>query len=327
MRSWKTLTHVHRGMERPAIPPWIGVAVAVSSVSFAAPLFILANAPEATASFWRLAFACLLLLPFSVKAWPAWRAYSPRDWGIAAAAGVALALHFGLWVASLSMTTIAASTSLVTMQAVFVALGGHFILKDRLHGRNWLGVAAAFAGSAVIAYSDTSAAAGPDPLLGDALALVAGLGSAAYFLIGRRLRATRGLVEYVLPVYAFAALALLVALPFLGQPLFGLGAPHDCVSGLGAHATFLVFVLLAAVPMLGGHTVANWTVRYLPAHVVATWILLEPVGAALLAWAIPCIGQQPTWGVVAGGALVLVGAALTMPRRGKEAGVAAEPAG
>lgn len=312
---------------RPPIPPWAGVAVAVVSVSFAAPLFILANAPEATASFWRLAFACLLLLPFSVKAWPAWRAYSPRDWGIAAAAGVALALHFGLWVASLSMTTIAASTSLVTMQAVFVALGGHFILKDRLQGRNWLGVAAAFAGSAAIAYSDNAAASGSNPLLGDALALVAGLGSAAYFLIGRRLRATRGLVEYVLPVYAFAALALLVALPFLSQPLFGLGPPHACVSGLGANATFVVFVLLAAVPMLGGHTVANWTVRYLPAHVVATWILLEPVGAALLAWAIPCIGQEPTWGVVAGGALVLVGAALTMPRRGKEAGVAAEPAG
>lgn len=307
--------------DKPPIPPWVGVAVAVVSVSFAAPLFILANAPEATASFWRLAFACLLLLPFSVKAWPAWRAYSPRDWGIAAAAGVALALHFGLWVASLSMTTIAASTALVTLQAVFVALGGHFILKDRLDGKNWLGVGVAAVGALSIGAAD------PQTLAGNALAIVAGLGSAAYFLIGRRLRATRGLVEYVLPVYAFAALALLVALPFLGQPLFGLGAPHDCVSGLGAHATFLVFVLLAAVPMLGGHTVANWTVRYLPAHVVATWILLEPVGAALLAWALPCIGQEPTWGVIAGGALVLVGAALTMPRRGKEAGVSAEPPG
>lgn len=314
---------------RPPIPPWLGVAVAVVSVSFAAPLFDLANAPAVTASFWRLALACLLLLPFSVKAWPAWRAYSWREWGIAGAAGVALALHFGLWVASLSMTSIAASTALVTLQAVFVALGGHFILKDRLGAGNAVGVAVAVAGALAIAASDYHGepVLESKALLGDLLALLAGLGSAAYFLVGRRLRATRGLVEYVLPVYAFAALALLLALPVVGQPLFAFGPPRECLAWLGAEGTFALFVLLAAVPMLGGHTVANWTVRYLPAHTVATWILLEPLGAALLAWGISCIGEVPSWGVVAGGALVLVGAALTMPRRGKEAGVAAEPAG
>src|SRR6185503_13987307 len=128
------------------------------------------------------------------------------------------------------------------------------------------------------------------------LALAGGLGSAAYMLIGRRLRATRGLVEYVTPVYGVAALTLLLALPVVGQPL---------AAGLDGRS-FVLFVLLAAVPMLGGHTVANWVVRYLPAHTVATWILLEPVGAAL----------------------VLLGAALTIPRRAASAApVAAEPAG
>jgi len=308
---------------KPRFPPALGVAVAVLSVSFAAPLFALANAPAVTASFWRLAIACLLLLPFSRHAWAAWGSYSGRDWWVLAAAGTALAAHFALWVTSLQYTTIAASTTLVTLQAVFVALGGHYLLKDRLAGRNWIGVAIAFAGSATIAWGDRGGAAA-NPLLGDILALAAGLGSAAYFLIGRRLRATRGLVEYVLPVYAFAALALLGALPIVGQPLFALGTPLDCLAWLGANGTFLVFVLLAAVPMLGGHTVANWTVKYLPAHTVATWILLEPVGAALLAWGIACIAQVPSMWTVAGGLLVLGGAALTMP---KKAGAATEPAG
>ncbi|HJQ94037.1 MAG TPA: DMT family transporter, partial [Candidatus Thermoplasmatota archaeon] len=250
---------------KPAFPPALGVAIAVLSVSFAAPLFKLADAPPVTASFWRLALATLLLLPFTWKASRAWRAYSPKDWGITAASGVALGLHFGLWVWSLEYTSVAASTCLVTLQAVFVALGGHFLLGDRLKPSGWAGIGLAVAGAIAIAVTDHSTAPQPDKaLLGDALALAGGLGSAAYLLIGRRLRATRGLVEYVFPVYAIAALTLLVALPFVGQGAF---------AGVGT-TSFVFFVLLAAVPMLGGHTVANWVVKYLPAHTVATWILL-----------------------------------------------------
>jgi drug/metabolite transporter (DMT)-like permease len=306
----------------PRFPPWLGVAVAVASVSFAAPLFRLASAPPITASFWRLALAVAILIPFSRGAWASWRAYDGRAWLITAAAGVALGAHFGLWVASLQMTSVAASTALVTLQAIFVAIGGQVLLGDRLSSRNWLGVAVAAAGAMAIAWGDGGAAAlqaagTPRALAGDALALGAGVCSAAYFLIGRRLRQTRRLVEYVLPVYAFAAAALLVALPIARQPL---------LAGLGG-STFGLFVLLAAVPMLGGHTVANWTVRYLPAHVVATWILLEPVGAALLAWGIPAIAEVPSWWAVGGGALVLFGAALAMPRRVESPGAAAEPAG
>lgn len=299
--------------ERPAFPPWLGVAVAVASVSFAAPLFRLAEAPPVTASFWRLAVACLLLAPFSRAAWPAWRARSARDWAVSAGAGLALAFHFALWVTSLQDTCVAAATALVTLQAVFVALGGHLLLGDRLRGAGWLGVAVAVAGG--IAIAGTDGALAPDSLRalrGDLLAIVAGLGSAAYMLVGRRVRATQGLVEYVLPVYAVAALGLAVAAPLVGQPL---------VAGLGSRS-FLVFVLLAAVPMLGGHTVSNWVLRYLPAHTVATWILLEPVGAALLAW--PLLDEVPPVGVVLGGALVLAGALLTIPRTKAPA---AEPAG
>lgn len=302
---------------KPAFPPGLGVAVAVLSVSFAAPLFRLADAPALTASFWRLAFATLLLLPFAGRGLAAWRGYAGRDWAITAASGVALGLHFALWVTSLFYTSVAASTCLVTLQAVFVALGGHFLLKDRLSRAGWAGIAVACLGAVAIAISDRSTAPQPDKaLFGDLLALAGGLGSAAYMLIGRRLRASRGLVEYVLPVYAAAALTLLAALLLAGQPV-GTGLPAS---------SFVAFVLLAAVPMLGGHTVSNWVVRYLPAHTVATWILLEPVGAALLAW--PLLDEVPSAGVVLGGALVLAGAALTVPRRtSPAAAAAAEPSG
>ena len=301
---------------KPRFPPALGVAVAVLSVSFAAPLFRLADAPALTASFWRLAFATLLLLPFSPRAVAQWRAFTPREWLLVVAAGIALGAHFALWVTSLFYTSVAASTTLVTLQAVFVAIGGHFVLRDRLGRAAAFGIALAVAGAIAIGFTEKATA--PDPqraLLGDLLALLGGGASAFYFLVGRKVRATRGLIPYVLPVYAVAAVTLLAALPVVGQPL-GAGLPAS---------SFVAFVLLAAVPMLGGHTVANWVVKHLPAHTVATWILLEPVGAALWAW--PLLGEVPHAGVALGGGVVLAGAALTVPRRAAPAAAATEPSG
>ncbi len=276
-------------------------------MSFAAVLFRLAEAPALTASFWRLAFAVALLLPFTRAAWPTWRGYDRRTWSLTILAGVALGAHFSLWVTSLFLTTVAASVALVTLQAVFVAIGGHFLLGDRLGRAAWIGVIVAFGGAMVIAAADGSLS--PDSrraLLGDALALAGGVGSAAYMLIGRVRRRSEGTVSYATPVYAIAALTILAVLPAVGQPVR---------ADLPA-AAFLWFVLLAAIPMLGGHTLANWCLKYLPTHTVATWILLEPLGAALLAW--PILGEVPHPLTAVGGALVILGAAQTVPRRRKK---------
>lgn len=287
----------------PFFPPALGLALAVASVSFAAPLFKLADAPALTASFWRLGFAVLLLLPFTRQSWPAWRRFSARDTAAMIASGIALGFHFGLWVTSLQYTTVAASVSLVTLQAVWVALGSHFLLGEGLSRRGWVGVIVATAGAIGIAATDGLTA--PDSsraLLGDVLALIGGFGSAAYMLIGRRLRQHHDLVTYVTPVYFVAAISLLPFMFWLGQPI---------TAGVGS-STFVVFVLLATVPMLGGHTLVNWCMRYIPAPTVATWILLEPAGAALIAWAM--LGELPHWGVAIGAALVLLGAWQTIRR-------------
>lgn len=289
--------------DRPSVPPLFGLALAVLSVSFAAPLFRLAEAPALTASFWRLAFAVVLLSPWLPRAVRGWRNYSRKDTWATLASGLALGAHFGLWVTSLFMTTVAASVSLVTLQAVFVAVGSHLILKERLTGRGWTGVVLATVGAMVIAFTDGFVGGGRHAVTGDILALLGGIGSAAYMLIGRRLRQRHDVVTYVLPVYTVAAASVLPFMALLGQPL---------AADLSSQ-TFILFVLLAAVPMLGGHTLANWCMRYLPAHTVATWILLEPLGAAIIAW--PLLGEVPHPLVAAGGALVLYGAWQTIGRR------------
>lgn len=285
--------------QSPRFPPYAGLAIAVLSVSFAAPLFRLADAPPLTASFWRLAVAVALLFFFIDRS--RWAAFTSRDWKLVIGSGLALGLHFGLWVTSLFYTTVAASVSLVTLQGVFVAIGSHFLLGEKLAKRAWIGVAIATVGASGIAALDAGAQ-DHRALLGDLLAFLGGLGSAAYMLIGRRLRQRHDTLTYAVPVYAVAAISLLPAMLLLGQPI----SP-------GSSSNFIWFVLLAAVPMIGGHTLVNWCIKYIPASTAATWILLEPAGSTLLAW--PLLGEVPHLITVAGGVLVLIGAYLVTSRR------------
>jgi drug/metabolite transporter (DMT)-like permease len=76
-----------------------------------------------------------------------------------------------------------------------------------------------------------------------------------------------------------------------------------------------VFAGLAVGPMLIGHTGQNWALRYLPAYVVNLSLLGEPVGATLIAWLLPAIGEVPPPAAVGGGALILGGILLGMRRR------------
>ena len=82
----------------------------------------------------------------------------------------------------------------------------------------------------------------------------------------------------------------------------------------GLHApslrTFLACICLASVCTVGGHTVFNWTLRRLPASMVSLSFLGEPPLAAVLAYFI--LGQHLSAPTVIGGALILIGLAVTL---------------
>lgn len=70
-----------------------------------------------------------------------------------------------------------------------------------------------------------------------------------------------------------------------------------------------LLMLIAAVPQGIGHTLLNWSLRFVPPSRVAVAILGEPIGAAILAWVY--LREPMTWLQVTGGLLVLVGVGLT----------------
>jgi drug/metabolite transporter (DMT)-like permease len=281
-------------------PYWV-LALSLLGISFAGPLVRLSSADPVAIAAWRLAFSLLIVGVFLVATgeWRDWRKVSRAEIALSAAAGISLALHFWAWNASIHLTTIAASVTLVSLQPAVVAAVSAIALRERPSKRQVLGIAVAIAGAFIIAAPDFRGGMAPSgnrPLLGNLLAISAAVTAALYYTVGRRLRRTIGVWAYVAIVYFVALLTLVaIALP-MGIAL----APQP-------PRELAIFAGLAIGPMLIGHTGMNWALKYLPAYVVNLTVLGEPVGATLLGALIPSIRQIPTVNTLIGGAIVLGG--------------------
>ncbi len=203
-----------------------------------------------------------------------------------------LAVHFATWITSLSYTSVASSVIFVHVDPIFVALVSHFVLGERVSRRVALGIGIAFVGASIIAFGDLGV--GGENLVGDALSLVGAIALGIYIMAGRRLRQRLDLTTYVTPVYAVSAAVLAIGSVAVGAPLVG----YD--SGV-----ILMFFAIALVPMIFGHTLYNWALRWISAPVVSISLLGEPVGASILAFFI--LGEYPGPLTLVGGAVTLVG--------------------
>ena len=290
--------------ERPPVPPAAVLLLSVIAVSWAAPLVRLADAPALAVAFWRLAFSCLLIgVLLTLRGeWGQVRELGRREWALSCLAGAFLAGHFVTWIASLGLTTVAASVVLVNTQPLWVALLSIPLLGERPRRLQWAGIALAMLGAAWVGWGDLGRTLGS--LRGDLLALSGAILAAFYYVIGRGLRRGMTIWPYVGVVYGAATLVLLVAMAGSGTSFTGYTSTD-----------WLVFVGLAAGPMMIGHTGQNWALRYLPAYVVNLSLLGEPVGATLIAWLLPGIRESPPVSLLAGGGMILIGIIMGMRRR------------
>ena len=287
------------------------LVLGVAAVSCSAILIRLADAPPLTIALYRNAFAVLLLLPFALARNRAeMRALSRRDWALCVMAGAFLASHFALWIPSLSYTSVAASTVLVTTQPVWVAAGSYLVLRERLRPAAAVGIAVALAGTAVVSGGDFGLS--PRAALGDGLALAGAITAAVYFVTGRDLRKRLSLLTYVGIVYATCAILLVPVVAVAGQPFLDV-----------RWQDWILFLGMALGPQILGHTVFNFLLRDVEATVIAVAVMGEPVGASLLALAI--FGETPRWTAVVGGVLILAGvyAAITAQSRARRDGLPA----
>lgn len=269
--------------------------VGILAVSTASILIRLAGteAPPLAVATWRLLLATLFLAPAVLpRARREWRLMRQREVIALAAAGAALALHFGAWFYSLTMTTVASSVILVSTNPIFVGLASHLLLKERVGWRTTVAIVIALIGTIIVSYGDIALAG--RALLGNALALLGAVAASAYILLGRVVRRRLSTWAYVWPCYGLAGVLLLLVCLATGQPLVGY-APQ----------TYVYLALLALAPQIIGHSAINWALGRFSPILVTVALLGEPVGATILALLV--LHEVPAATAYMGGPLILLG--------------------
>jgi drug/metabolite transporter (DMT)-like permease len=247
----------------------------------------------------RLIIASVLVMPVTVRT--PWKQLEPGALRYAAFAGIALALHVVLWITSLSYTSIAASTTLVTTNPVWVAIISWLWYRERLSRWQILGIAIALTGGILIGLADAGAGgAGSNPLLGDALALMGSITVSFYLLLGREAQ-QRGLStgRYSALAYTTAAILLLPVPVMFGVSYTGYPP-----------LVYFYILLIAMIPQLMGHTILNWSLKWIAPTFVTLAILFEPVGSSLLGYVI--FQEIPGMPVIMGALLLLLGVAIAV---------------
>jgi drug/metabolite transporter (DMT)-like permease len=273
--------------------PYFILVIGVISVSTSAILVKVSSADAGVIAFYRLLFTVLLMAPvFLFKYMKELKKITVKDWGYAGAAGFFLAFHFILWFESLNYTSVASSTVLVTLQPLFAFLGTYIFFKEKYSRTALLSAVLAIGGSFVISWGDFNVSG--MALWGDLLALLACALVTAYLLFGQNVRKRLSLVTYTFIVYLISTVVLFFYVLLKGENL----GPYP-------EEEWIYFLLLAIVPTLLGHTLFNWSLKWLSTTTISMAILFEPIGASVLAYIL--LGETVILTQIIGGGIILLG--------------------
>ena len=275
--------------------------LSVSMVSSASILIRFSQSDPLVIVFWRTLFGAIVMASLGAirKDGHAFRGpLMKKNWFWLVGIGVVLAFHFSTWFTSLFMTTVAASVVLVNTSPIFTAILSTVILGEALRRRSWAGVLIAVAGAVFLAWSDFESA-GAGALTGDMLALLSGFLLAVYFIGGRRYAKGLPITVYTSVVYITAAGVTLIQCLALGINVIVLDPTE-----------MIIFIALAIFPTALGHSVNNYLLTLVPAYVVSSAFLGEPIGATLLASIF--LGEIPNPLTFIGFGIIMLGITLVL---------------
>lgn len=277
---------------QPPLNPLIILVLGVVAVSFSAIFVRMTTAPASVSAFYRLFLTCILLSPLAFRHRKEFFAVGSRDLFLCFLSGVFLSFHFVFWFASLNLTSVSSAALMVNIHPLLVLSASWFLFKEKFHPAALPWAGAALAGMAILSWGDLHL--GGTAFTGSLLAAAGGVMIAGYYLVGRKVRARLSISVYSLLTYGTSSLLLLAFNLVTSTPLGGYSGQD-----------WLAFAALAVVPTIFGHTLLNWTLKYLPAPAISVGVLGEPVIATLLA--IFLYGEIPGPTHFLGGLLVVGG--------------------
>ena len=273
--------------------PYLALLIGMFAISTSAILIRHSNSEPLVIGSYRQAFATLIFLPFIIKD----RGEEIRSQSYVTLfemilTGILLGAHFSFFITSVKETSVAASVLLATCHVVYVAILGRFLFGEILSREAIIGTSIALAGILILFGGDLLD--NPGNFRGNLFAFISGILAGLYYLSGRKLRKIISLPTYAFVVYLFSFLTMFAVV--LIQNLSYSNLPITEIQ---------LFLLMALIPTLLGHTMQNWALAYLPAYVVSISLLAEPIGSGLLAWLF--FQEIPSIGVISGGFIVIIG--------------------
>jgi len=264
-----------------------------------APIFVrLSDTGPVASAFWRCALAVPVLWMWALLrrengARLQKQKGSPAPLYSLVLAGLFFAADLGVWHFSIIYTSVANSTVLANLQPIVVTLAGWLIWKRSVTRTFIAGMAVAIAGMFVLV--GPNFASGGRPLLGDALAALTAVFYASYFLAIKIARdagaSTARVMAWSTTITSIVLLPIALMFP---QPFLPAAA-----------AGWWVLFGLAMVTQVLGQGLIAYAFAHLPASLSSVSLLIQPVMAALFAWAL--FGEAIGPVQFTGAALVLAG--------------------
>ncbi len=266
--------------------------------------------PALVLALWREIFVALTLLLAMLLIRRRRIRVDPKHLPYLLVYGFVLAVFNSLWTLSVALNGAAVATVLVYCSAAFTAILGWWLLKERLDGAKILAVIFSL-GGCVLVSGAWDPSAWQVNLVGILTGILAGLGYAAYSLMGRT-AAQRGLSTWttVLYIFGFGSIFLLLFNLLPGGLLPGAAQTPDEILWLGKETMgWIILIVLAAGPTLTGYGTYNLSLSYLPSSVVNLIATTEPPFTAAIAYFF--LGERLTL-IQIGGSVFILGAVVLL---------------
>lgn len=270
---------------------YLTLFVGLIAIGFSAIFVRQAGVPGTVASVYRMAIPTVILAAPAIKRLRERKGSGPPlRWAVLG--GFIFALDLSFWASGVVISGATIPTLLANTAPVWVGLGALLFFREELPRKFWFGLAIALLGTALVLGLEPLRSMSLD--LGALLGLLAGIFYGAYFLITQIGRKSLDVLSYFWVSGVSATAALFVFNLLLNQPMWGFTSK-----------TYFNLLALGLISQGVGLLAINYVQGFLPATIVSTTLLGQPVVTALLAG--PLLSEKLQPAQIVGGAAVLLG--------------------
>jgi len=279
--------------------------VGVFACSTSAILIKSSSEPSILVAAFRLLIASILLSPFYFLALKKHRTrYKFAHLRATVWPGIILGLHFITWITGVRYTLVANATLIVTMTPVVMPFFLYFLFRQKLTRAEWLGTMLAVIGVLVLTGFDFQFS--PQHFRGDIICLLSLILLTYYLILARINRHIPSIWLYLAPLYFFAGVLCLLLTPFFKVNPFHAYPGREVV----------IFLGLALIPTVIGHSLFNYCMRHLPSQFVAIVTPSEFIIAGILAYFF--FQEVPQWTFYVACLLLLTGILAALKDQSQE---------